>query len=123
MKMKSSKPSMDWFYTLFGRTFKLEVVRIIWDILLIFGGYYLLRLGFSVLREIKDDILGQHMHDGFNFIRAKTKTLEISHVLKNVFFDEKYINDDFFYFKVFQAQAKLENFDLEVDFSPTMKKF
>jgi hypothetical protein len=114
--------TMDWFYTLFGRNFKLEVVRIVWDIFLIFGSYHLLRIGLSVLTILREDILNTSMQDGSGFVRKNTKTLEISQILKNVFADEKFITDKQFFKKVCEAQLELEQFDLDVEFFEVMRK-
>ena len=80
---------MDWFFTLYSKIFKPAVVRIFWDIGLIFGPHYTLRIGFSLFSLLREQMMSQKMHDGYSFVRAETKELKVSQILEVVFGGEE----------------------------------
>ena len=74
---------VDWVFTAFTRAFNLKVARVFWDIWLVFGDYYLLRIAYGVFSLIKQDLEElKNIKNGLNFIRHKTTSLKLSDLLK-----------------------------------------
>lgn len=74
--------SVDWFYTLFSRAFEVKIVRVIWDMFLLFGSQFVVRAGVALLTILEDQLVKEYMNEGFNFVRVKTGKLKISQILE-----------------------------------------
>ena len=74
---------LDWVFTAFTRAFSLKTARVFWDIWLVFGDYYLLRLAYSIFTLLKYDLCqATNMKNGLHFIRQKTTNLQLTELLK-----------------------------------------
>ena len=74
---------LDWMYTIYIRTFNIKIARVFWDIFLLFGDYYLLRVAYSIFALLKNDLAkSTNMENGLRYIRSKTGTLKLSKMVK-----------------------------------------
>jgi hypothetical protein len=74
---------VDWVFTAFTRTFNIKLTRVFWDLFLIFGDYYLIRLAYAVFFLLKKDLSNrENMEDGLKFIRNRTSNLKLSQLVK-----------------------------------------
>jgi Rab-GTPase-TBC domain len=74
--------SVDWFYTLYGRAFDINIVRVVWDMFLLFGSQFLVRAGVALMVILEDELMTEYMNEGFNFVRVRTGKLKISRILE-----------------------------------------
>lgn len=85
---------LDWLYTLFSRAVNIKMVRIFWDIFLIFGDYYLLRVAYSIFGLLKRELAQKkYMEDGLKFIRSKANTLRVSKLMQHTLREVKTANE------------------------------
>lgn len=75
----------DWFFTIYTRAVDLKVVRVLWDIILIFGDFCFIGVGISLFHILHDDLINARIEEGFNFLRLKTKRIPVSKIVKEVF--------------------------------------
>lgn len=74
---------LDWVFTAFTRAFSLKTARVFWDIWLVFGDYYLLRLAYSIFTLMRYELSeATNMKNGLHFIRQKTTGLQLTELLK-----------------------------------------
>jgi len=76
--------SIDWFYTLFSRSFDIHVTRVVWDQFLLYGPEFLFLLGTSIMNILRPQLLTEYMNEGFNYLRAQTGKLKISQILSHL---------------------------------------
>lgn len=74
--------AVDWFYTLFSRAFDIGIVRVVWDLFLLLGPEFLVRAAVAMLLLLKDELMGGHAGEGFNFVRVKTGKLKVSRIVE-----------------------------------------
>lgn len=74
--------SVDWFYTLYARAFDINIVRVVWDMFLLFGSQFLVRAGVSLMVILEDELMTEYMNEGFNFVRVRTGKLKVSRIME-----------------------------------------
>lgn len=102
--------TMDWMFTIFSRVFHIKVVRVIWDIFLVFGSYSVIKIALALFKILEKEMLSSGLQDGFNFIKVKTEKLEVSRIVKIA------LQGDFLDENNFQKKATLkmmENLGME----------
>lgn len=73
---------LDWMFTIFTRSFSIQTARVFWDIFLLFGDYYLMRIAYSIFGLLKKELSNsKNMEDGLKFIRSRTGSLKLSELV------------------------------------------
>lgn len=74
---------IDWMYTIYSKSFSVNVTRVLWDIYLLFGDYYLIRIAYAIFGCIKKDLqVGKNLEDGFRYIRGKAMEIKLSQIVE-----------------------------------------
>lgn len=74
---------LDWVFTIYTRTFSIKAARVLWDMFLVFGEYYLLRVAYAIFKLLRKDlVVKKNIEDGLKFIRSRTNTLKLSEIVK-----------------------------------------
>lgn len=74
---------IDWMYTIYSKCFSVNVTRVLWDIYLVFGDYYFIRIAYSIFGCLKKDLqVGKNLEDGFRFIRSKAAEIKLSNIVQ-----------------------------------------
>lgn len=74
---------IDWMYTIYSKCFSVNVTRVLWDIYLLFGEYYFIRIAYSIFGCLKKDLqTGNNLEDGFRFIRNQASELKLSKIVE-----------------------------------------
>ncbi len=74
---------IDWMYTIYSKSFSVNVTRVLWDIYLLFGDYYLIRIAYSIFGCLKTELqMGKNLEDGFRFIRNKASEVRLSKIVQ-----------------------------------------
>ena len=101
---------LDWMYTIYTRSFSIKLTRVFWDIYLVFGEYYLIRIAYSIFALLKKELSDKkNMEDGLRYIRGKTGTLLLSKLVKHTLREVKTITEINQIFSMLMEQAKEEN--------------
>lgn len=105
--------TMDWMYTLFSRLFHIKVVRVLWDLILVFGNYTVIKISLGLFRIFEEEIVLKGLEDGFNFFKSHCEYLEVSTLVKLA------LNGDFLDEDKFQKNITKKIFeDLEIEELP-----
>lgn len=73
---------LDWMFTIFTRSFSIQTARVFWDIFLLFGDYYLMRIAYAIFGLLKKELSNsKNMEDGLKFIRSRTGSLKLSELV------------------------------------------
>ena len=48
--------AFDWFFTLYSRAFDMHFVQVLWDVLLVFGDFYVIYTGVVLLKILENEI-------------------------------------------------------------------
>lgn len=74
---------LDWMFTVYSRSFNLKLARVFWDIFLLFGEYYVIRVAYAIFATLKKELANKaNMENGLKFIRAQTGQLKLSNLVK-----------------------------------------
>ena len=83
---------IDWMYTIYSKSFSVNVTRVIWDIYFLFGDYYFIRTAYSIFACLKKDLQkGNNLEDGFRFIRSKAAEIKLSNIVQHTLREVKTI--------------------------------
>jgi Rab-GTPase-TBC domain len=81
---------VDWIFTCFTRACNLKISRVIWDLWLTLGDYYLLRISYALFALQEKDLSSpEAIGDGLKFIRNKTTQLRLSALVKTALRENK----------------------------------
>ena len=85
---------LDWLFTLYTRSFNVRLARVFWDIYLVFGDYYLIRIAYSIFSLLKKQLENKdNMEDGLKFIRSQTGSLKLDKIIKHTLRERKTHSD------------------------------
>src|SRR3990167_622062 len=81
---------VDWIFTCFTRACNLKVSRVIWDLWLTLGDYYLLRISYALFALQEKDLSSpEAIGDGLKFIRTRTTQLRLSALVRTALRENK----------------------------------
>ncbi len=83
----------EWFFTLYSRAFDLPIVRILWDIFLTLGDYYVLYTGVVLLSMLESTL--KDKEDKTSYVRLAVRDISINNVVKNLLHGDQVSQKDF----------------------------
>lgn len=101
---------LDWMYTIYTRSFNTKVARVFWDIYLLFGDYYLIRVAYAIFALLKKELSDKaNMEDGLRYIRSKTGTLKLSSLVKHTLREVKTVAEVNKIYHMLMEQARSDS--------------
>ena len=74
--------AFDWFFTLYSRAFDVHLVQVLWDVLLVFGDFYLIHTGVVLLKILEKEISKKTETDKSSLVRIAIKKLKLSQIIE-----------------------------------------
>lgn len=81
LNMSFDSLTYEWYYTFYSRAFTPAMTKLVWDRLLVFGTFYSISLGVSLLRLIEPSMdSNSNVMDRFAFVRSGILQLSASSI-------------------------------------------